>query len=108
MSGKHTLKIDVPAGGTRKTPPHPSWTISPLSLSLSLSLVRASTFGKRTSTGLLVLVKTFGDAGTCFDLPEEGLFALEESREKTDGRKERPREANTLLEAVKGRTESGG
>ena len=43
MSGKHTLKIDVPAGGTRKTPPHPSWTIS----SLSLSLVRASTFGKR-------------------------------------------------------------
>ncbi|KAK1122161.1 hypothetical protein K0M31_009387 [Melipona bicolor] len=40
------------------------------------------------SAGLLVLVKTFGDAGTCFDLPEEGLFALEENREKTNGQKE--------------------
>lgn len=49
----------------------------------------------------MVLVKTFGDAGTCFDLPEEGLFALEENREMVH-------EANTLLEAVKGRTESGG
>lgn len=56
----------------------------------------------------MVLVKTFGDAGTCFDLPEEGLFALEENRGKTDGQKERLHEANTLLEAVKGRAESGG
>ncbi|KOX69224.1 hypothetical protein WN51_04259 [Melipona quadrifasciata] len=61
----------------------------------------ASTFGKRMSAGLLVLVKTFGDAGTCFDLPEEGLFALEENREETNGQKEGERlhEASTLLEA---------
>ena len=81
MSGKHTLKIDVPAGGTRKTPPHPSWTISPLSLSCSSIDVRQKDGG---SAGLLVLVKTLGDADTCFDLPEEGLFASEENREKTE------------------------
>lgn len=32
----------------------------------------------------LSIGKNVGDAGTCFDLPEKGLFALEENREKMD------------------------
>ena len=78
MSGKHTVKIDVGAGGTEKRPLiHPRTDTLTHSLSLSLSLhfpspccidVRA-----KGSWRVVGIGKNVGDAGTCFDLPEKGL-----------------------------------
>lgn len=60
MSGKHTVKIDVGAGGTEKRPLiHPRTDTHTHSLSSSSSLLLvASTFGQKDLGGLLVLVKT--------------------------------------------------
>ena len=64
MSGKHTVKIDVGAGGTEKRPLiHPRTDTDTPALSLSLSsssslLLVASTYGQKDLGGMLVLVKT--------------------------------------------------
>lgn len=66
MSGKHTVKIDVGAGGTEKRPlihprtdTHAYTHTHTLSLSsFSFLLLVASTFGQKDLGGLLVLVKT--------------------------------------------------
>lgn len=93
MSGKHTVKIDVGAGGTEKRPLiHPRARTHTHSLFLLFSppccidVPRISLSLSRWDVGI---GKNVGDAGTCFDLPEKGLSSPSPSSREDTRRKER-------------------
>lgn len=106
MSGKHTVKIDVGAGGTEKRPlihPRTDTHAYTHTLSLSFSLFflfpppRCIDVRAKGSRWVVGIGKNVGDAGTCFDLPEKGLSfgeKKERGEDTLDGEKEGERDGS--------------